>query len=526
VGDGESGKDLHPMATNITTRRISSKLLWRLLLAAFVVVALAILFSKRQPRFEGRSLSGWFNQAAEGGGFRSLSPGPATAAFAHFGSQAQPFLLSWAGRHPPLSAKVYDRWLVNLPRWMRPPGLHSQQWYVDRRYLALWLLRFLEEWDRMQPAGSPGVPRDAGTNALPVLLTTLGDDDPTCRFLAVRAIHRLGERGSPAVPHLMGLLDDPDLRVSVGALDALARVGARTSNVVEFLSSIATDRTNRLRGVAIETLGEMGPAAGRAAPALAALLNEQSSAPTQPVPRNPGARVRNSGQQARDCQRIVRQLAELQAPIVRKLAAKRAPAAVKVSSSPATLGDPGPELGPPAHMDDASTASVTGTVSASFSSKQSRVLAPTSPRSLSSRQPATLVPSLPWTQSGSPEEVPDASEIRSLAAEALAKIGAALDDVSSQIRQEPGSEDDTTRTALAVAVWRSDRDNPARQAMVIEALRSSDWGVRLRATRLLSDLGTNAAVFLPELRRLLLDPESVVRLCAMTAVRRVSPPEP
>jgi len=491
------------MTTHITARRTSSKLLWRLLLAAFVVVALAVLLSKRQPRFEGKSLPEWFNQAAEGGGFRSFSPGPATAAFAHFGSQAQPFLLSWARRHPPLSAKVYDRWLVNLPRWMRPPGLHSQQWYVDRRYLALWLLRFVEEWDRMQPAGSPGVPRDAGTNALPVLLTTLGDDDPTCRLLAVLAIHRLGERGSPAVPHLMGLPDDPDLRVSVGALDALARVGARTSNVVEFLASIATDRTNRLRGVAIETLGEMGPAAGRAAPALAALLNEQSSPSTDSVPRTPRARVRNPGQQARACQRIVRQLAELQAPIVRKLAAERAPAPVTVTGSPATPGDLGLEVGPsPPFGED--TLSVP----------------------MSSRQQWSFVPPNPWVLSGSPQDVPDASDIRSLAAEALAKIGATPGEVTSQLRQLPGSEGDTTRAVLAVAVWRSDQDDPARQAMVSEALSASDWGVRLRVTRLLSDLGTNAAVFLPELRQLLFDPESVVRFCATSAVRRVSPPEP
>jgi hypothetical protein len=290
----------------------------------------------------------------------------------------------------------------------------------------------------------------------------------------------------------MRLVADPDARVAIAAIHALGSTGACATNTVGFLVGLATNRTHGLRDVAIEALGALGPAANRAAPALAALLNEQSSPLSDPVSRSTAARVGTSGLAIGSCKWEVRQLAE-----------QRAPSPQIVPNSPETSGDPRLEVGPLSHFGE-DTLSVP----------------------MSSRQHWSLVPPRPSAPSTSPQGAPDASEIRSLAAEALAKIGATPSEITSQLRQVPGSEGDTTRAALAVAVWQSNRDDPARQAMVIEALRSGDWGVRLRATRLLSDLGTNAVVFLPELRRLLLDPESVVRFCATTAVRRVSPPEP
>src|SRR3990172_1687912 len=80
------------------------------------------------PAYQGRSVAAWFNVV--NGADRHSRRDEAWAAFAHFGADAQPYLMRQAQQGPPVLARIHDRWLVRLPEWAlkRLPDLRSVAW--------------------------------------------------------------------------------------------------------------------------------------------------------------------------------------------------------------------------------------------------------------------------------------------------------------------------------------------------------------------------------------------------------------
>jgi hypothetical protein len=121
--------------------------------------------------------------------------------------------------------------------------------------------------------------------------------------------------------------------------------------------------------------------------------------------------------------------------------------------------------------------------------------------------------------------VPTDRQFRDAVADALVKIGE-ISDATAPALEGMLQPEGPNRAALAVAMWQRNLEDSTAQRYIVATMRSDDWLHRMRAARLLGEAGTNAAVFLPELRRLLEDSELLVRKCATSAVERVSPPLP
>jgi hypothetical protein len=88
------------------------------------------------------------------------------------------------------------------------------------------------------------------------------------------------------------------------------------------------------------------------------------------------------------------------------------------------------------------------------------------------------------------------------AARALAEIGVVPDEAVPTLLSMKGGTNSLERSAATLAMWRRDQSDPDLRAQVVESLHSSNRGAVLLS---LARMGTNAAVFLPEVRRMVDD---------------------
>jgi hypothetical protein len=108
---------------------------------------------------------------------------------------------------------------------------------------------------------------------------------------------------------------------------------------------------------------------------------------------------------------------------------------------------------------------------------------------------------------------------RFLAARALAEIGIVPDEVVPALLAMRQGTNSWEQYAAALALWNRDRQNPDLKADVIAVLRADPGPVMLSLGR----MGTNAAVFLPEVRSFAEAPDPYVNKMAKRTLRLIQP---
>jgi len=142
---------------------------------------------------------------------------------------------------------------------------------------------------------------------IPELLEKMKSPDATVRADAVEDLRTLGNKAKSAMPVLMALLKDPSARVRFAAASALVRMDAKQAGALEVLkqglaagearerrdaagaagftgmggralaeklTALLKDPDEGVRMTALESIAALGPAAGKAAPALTAMLDD------------------------------------------------------------------------------------------------------------------------------------------------------------------------------------------------------------------------------------------------------------
>ena len=115
---------------------------------------------------------------------------------------------------------------------------------------------------------------DIGEPALDALITALGNDDTTIRYIAANAIEKIGPAASAAVPALTKALQESEKASAYTYFNALGNIGPGASQAVPVLVEFLKDVD--LQEDAVKTLGKIGPAALESVPELINLLDNES----------------------------------------------------------------------------------------------------------------------------------------------------------------------------------------------------------------------------------------------------------
>ncbi len=148
-----------------------------------------------------------------------------------------------------------------------PPG-RVEQWLIDHDLIEPAPTR--DAWDIMEDLAKLGPP------AVPVLISGLGDKNPSVRQHSAEAIALIGPPAHEATPHLVAALEDGELRVRFAAADAL-RLFGRRDVVVPFLLRKLESKDTLERCLAACALGLFDPPAKEAVPALQEALKDKDA---------------------------------------------------------------------------------------------------------------------------------------------------------------------------------------------------------------------------------------------------------
>lgn len=109
--------------------------------------------------------------------------------------------------------------------------------------LRLRTVRAFREWGVRETAAD-ALAR-IGDPAVPALIETLRDPDPSIRAQAAKAFARMGPKAAPAVPELILALNDDEREVRQGAARALGQIGPGAEEAVPALIKALKDPRNK-----------------------------------------------------------------------------------------------------------------------------------------------------------------------------------------------------------------------------------------------------------------------------------------
>lgn len=112
-------------------------------------------------------------------------------------------------------------------------------------------LRAFREWGVRETA-TDALAR-IGDAAVPALIETLHDADPSIRAHAAQGLARMGSKAAPAVPELISALNDDDREVRRGAARALGQIGPDADEAVSALIQALKDPRNKPAVEPLET---------------------------------------------------------------------------------------------------------------------------------------------------------------------------------------------------------------------------------------------------------------------------------
>lgn len=113
-----------------------------------------------------------------------------------------------------------------------------------------------------------------GKEAVPALVKALNDkEDWTVRYIATKALGRIGTDAKQAIPTLIATLNDEDLHVRTEAADTLAKIG---KDAVPALITALANKNWFVRYSAADILRQIGGDAKDALPALSLVIKDEN----------------------------------------------------------------------------------------------------------------------------------------------------------------------------------------------------------------------------------------------------------
>lgn len=107
-----------------------------------------------------------------------------------------------------------------------------------------------------------------GTEAIPGILDTLGEDDEQAKQYALQALQGMGEAAKEALPTLHNMLKDKDIWMRMFAAQTIEVIEPESTKVVGVLTTALSNSDPKVRGYAAFYLGEQGKEASSAVPKL------------------------------------------------------------------------------------------------------------------------------------------------------------------------------------------------------------------------------------------------------------------
>lgn len=258
-----------------------------------VLVGLAViwLLSSSEPNYQGKKLSAWlkdFDKPYETTFIVSFDDMPADAlkAIRAMGADSLPTLLKHIQAHDSLVVeKLYDLWDKQSVIKFRPtPAIVIQR----RASIALAALGpkalpALPQLEKMLNDGQTLRPVSLsiaymGEDGVKALTNALSNPNPVVRRECLEALSNVQTSGKVAIPGLISSLRDQDPTIQGRAALALAVIRDEPSRAIPALTEVLA-KTNSARHEAVMALGQYGPMATSAVPQLleCLLLNESST---------------------------------------------------------------------------------------------------------------------------------------------------------------------------------------------------------------------------------------------------------
>ena len=114
-----------------------------------------------------------------------------------------------------------------------------------------------------------------GSQAVPLLIETLNDEDWWVRAMTVDVLTKIGQSAGDAVPALIGRADDEHWWVRRNAIEALGTIQS-CSSTTSLLVEAVRDEDYRVRRNAALTLAKLGQPADEAIPGLVEMLEDEN----------------------------------------------------------------------------------------------------------------------------------------------------------------------------------------------------------------------------------------------------------
>ncbi len=239
-----------------------------------LTLAFAFIRTPREPTYNGKRASKWFEEALMAN--QNYHASPSFRAFGEMEGDAVPFLARWVNARPSTFEKAYAKTLSHLPRRLARslPQPRSQADYYNRRNCALQLLASIGSRQRFKAdAGEPST-KPSVALAVPAIQAALRDTNGFDPVFAAQAAWYIGPPAAVTIPDLIRLARVPNGHAVGAAVQAFGLMGPLASNAVPVLLEIAGDAKNKHRRLAVQSLGEMGATARPAIPLLVSLLTE------------------------------------------------------------------------------------------------------------------------------------------------------------------------------------------------------------------------------------------------------------
>jgi len=235
----------------------TSRLRLVFLVPVLVLAFSFVIWSTREPSFEGKSFSGWLREISQ-----SRSPvhkdDGVVRAFQSFGREGVDRLVQtvFLLQLPPSKYdRFYNRASEKTKRFLPIPRM-------ARSEAAASLLRAL---------------RPSADWLLVRITNHVADPDPTKRLVSAWLLGSAGEHAERAVPPLVILLRDPDARVRYNAMEALSQLSPNADAAIPAIGNALRRDPNLIPNV-IEFLNKSGAAAAQLLPALSETFGQTTQA--------------------------------------------------------------------------------------------------------------------------------------------------------------------------------------------------------------------------------------------------------
>jgi hypothetical protein len=219
------------------------------------ILAAAAWPREREPVYKGKWLTEWLIIYAN-----PDTPPPqlqeAKEAVRHIGTNALPWLLTWAWPHPHPWKRKVSAILQKLPGSFRLTPDHRDDFRIGVAWVGFQML---------------------GKDALPPLIGVLTNSASPDRPDAAFMLGALGSNALPAVPELVKSLESSNMLLVIVAANTLGQLALEPGMVVAALANCVTNSQPMIRQSVMRALGHFGQEGRPAIPALSAGLNDADS---------------------------------------------------------------------------------------------------------------------------------------------------------------------------------------------------------------------------------------------------------